>query len=411
MKRIGLLFCVIFASILSLHAEVDLISIRDNAIQAFNEGHYTEAFTLFKSIENDARRDAIDQRFSTKQSGERGYGSNNPEELLKDIYKWYFKLAKQGLAEAQYEAGEYYETAARVTKNQDEATKYEDEAIKWYLKAAEQNNIESMFKLSTLYGKSNINQQIFWLRKAANLGDPNAQYELGELYRQGRTNLSVDYEESMFWYRKAAEHKFPDAYEAIGLMYEKGYGVAQDYKEACAWYQKSADLGSQIAQSRVNKLKPHIHADGILEGINAYHAGQYDKALNVFYKNIEDSEAQCYLGQMSYYGHGVPQSYENSAKWYLKSAEQGCCNAQLNIGLMYYQGNGVSRDLQKAFHWFCKASSQGDSTAQYCCGYMCKEGEGTEKNMRQAIFFFKSAARNGNEDAQKELDDILGTSR
>ena len=53
-----------------------------------------------------------------------------------------------------------------------------------------------------------------WYRKAADLGDSNAQYSLGVLYAQGR-GVSMDEALALDWYRKAAEQGNARAIEAL----------------------------------------------------------------------------------------------------------------------------------------------------------------------------------------------------
>ncbi len=88
-------------------------------------------------------------------------------------------------------------------------------------------------------------------------------------------------------------------------------------------------------------------------GIDAEHGGaeaQYDRARQ--YAN----------------GEGVPQSYEEAVKWYLKAAEQNHALAEFNLGILYASGHGVTRDDPAAQKWFGKSASHGDAGAQHQLG-------------------------------------------
>ena len=105
-------------------------------------------------------------------------------------------LAKQGLAEAQYNLGTMYDGGRGVP--QDYA-----EAMKWYRRAAEQ-------------------------------GEAVAQRGIGKMYRFGQ-GVPQDYGEAVKWYRRAAEQGEAVAQSILGAMYADGSGVPQDYVLAHMW--------------------------------------------------------------------------------------------------------------------------------------------------------------------------------
>ncbi len=77
------------------------------------------------------------------------------------------------------------------------------------------------------------------IRKAAEQGLTDAQYNLGVMYDKGK-GVTRNYAQAVAWYRKAAEQGIDRAQYNLGLMYYKGKGVTQDYKEAEAWYEERA---------------------------------------------------------------------------------------------------------------------------------------------------------------------------
>ncbi|KAG0227820.1 hypothetical protein BGW42_002701 [Actinomortierella wolfii] len=83
--------------------------------------------------------------------------------------------------------------------------------------------------LSTLLGLSEKNENgrgvekndmeiVEWYTKAANDGDPNAQYNFGLMYRKGREVEQSD-AKAIEWYTKAANQGNADAQYNLGLMY------------------------------------------------------------------------------------------------------------------------------------------------------------------------------------------------
>ena len=104
-------------------------------------------------------------------------------------------------------------------------------------------------------------------------------------------------------------------------------------------------------------------ADSFDDGFQAYEAGDYKKALEIFKPLAEqgDTHAQFALGDMYGFGEGVPQDYAKAVKWYRQAAEQGHLKAQLNLGSMYGLGQGVPQDYIEAHKWYNLAASRSSS--------------------------------------------------
>lgn len=85
------------------------------------------------------------------------------------------------------------------------------------------------------------------------------------------------------------------------------------------------------------------------------------KLLVALYLKAEagDAEAQFNLGVIYDSGDGVPQDYQEAAKWFSMAAEQGLAVAQHNLALMYARGEGVPLDYVLAYKWCNLAASQG----------------------------------------------------
>lgn len=114
-------------------------------------------------------------------------------------------------------------------------------AIKWYLKAAKQGNVDAQYSLGTCYKEGcgviqDYIESVKWYGIAAKQGHVAAQYNLGVCYNFG-LGVTKDYAEAVKWYYKAAERGNDFAQYNLGLCYEKGNGVTQDYKLAKEWYQ------------------------------------------------------------------------------------------------------------------------------------------------------------------------------
>jgi TPR repeat protein len=82
----------------------------------------------------------------------------------------------------------------------------------------------------------------------AEQGDADAQYNLGQMHRQGR-GVPQDYKTAVKWFRLAAEQGYASAQYNLGTMYGNGTGVLQDYVRAHMWFNISASSGNKIASN------------------------------------------------------------------------------------------------------------------------------------------------------------------
>lgn len=62
--------------------------------------------------------------------------------------------------------------------------------------------------------------------------------------------------------------------------------------------------------------------------------------------------AQYNLGQIYYYGDGVPQDFALAMKWLKRAGEQGDKASQILVGSMYQRGDGISPNPEEAHRWF-----------------------------------------------------------
>ncbi len=91
------------------------------------------------------------------------------------------------------------------------------------------------------------------LCKAAEQGDIDAQYELGNCYYNGN-GVSEDKAEAVKWYYKAANRGYARAQYSLGNCYYNGYGVDKDEVEAIKWYRKAAEQGDFWAKYMLESL-------------------------------------------------------------------------------------------------------------------------------------------------------------
>jgi TPR repeat protein len=92
-----------------------------------------------------------------------------------------------------------------------------------------------------------------WL-PLAELGDAEAQYNLGVMYDEG-AGMEQDLAAAAGWYRKAAEQGFMDAQTNLGIMYYHGQGVGRDHAEAARWFRQAASQGDSEAAAYLERIE------------------------------------------------------------------------------------------------------------------------------------------------------------
>lgn len=155
-----------------------------------------------------------------------------PLDKQKSAY-WYQKSAEKGYAPAEY----------RVCQMHANQNPLEDERCMW--RAAENGVPEAQFWLGVAFeqhlwfGVTDDQEALKWFRKAAERGNPDAEATLGLRYELGE-GIEQDYAQAAYWFRRAAEH-VPNLGGAgqgrnnLGNLYAEGHGVPKDYVQAYMW--------------------------------------------------------------------------------------------------------------------------------------------------------------------------------
>lgn len=250
------------------------------------------------------------------------------------------ELAEKGYAEAQTVLGICYRWGMGVNEDY-------KEAVKWWLKAAEQRNFNAYSELGLEpdLGQKSSNRAFKMIQKAVNQDDLEAIYRLGNCYRNGDDGFTQDYPKAVYWYQLAADRGHADAQFFLAGCYFQGNGVSKDVAKALSLWQSAANKGHHGA-----KLILHIC---MIQGFSKYREAAEQG----------DAEAQAVLGYCYQSGEVVDIDHQQAFYWYMKSAEQGFAEGQYGVGRCYYLGLGVPKDLSKAVYWFEKAAAQGSEDA------------------------------------------------
>jgi len=138
-------------------------------------------------------------------------------------------------------------------------------------------------------------------------------------------------------------------------------------------------------------------AGGFEDGLAAYRAGDYQKAVGLWKQSAEQGNvrAQYFLGVMYKTGKGVPKDDFKAVHWYTKAAKQGDVRAQSVVAVRYATGKGVPQDDARAVYCYTKAAKQGNRHAQYQLGYRYSRGKGIPEDVVHGYAWLSIAAAQG----------------
>jgi len=113
-------------------------------------------------------------------------------------------------------------------------------------------------------GAKNNQEAVKWFRRAADQGYAEAQYNLGRMYAYGQGG-SRDYQEAVRWYRLAADQGEAAAQYNLGYMYYLGQGVPRNYVRAYMWASLAAAQGDVDAAKGLETLEKEMTPAEIAE--------------------------------------------------------------------------------------------------------------------------------------------------
>lgn len=300
-------------------------------------------------------------------------------------------MASMGNAEAEIDLGNCYEVGRGVEQS-------DEEAAKWYLKAAKQGNAVAQGKIGACYydGKGvrlSYTEAVKWWRKAVAQGNALAQLGLGRCYAQGNGVEQSD-EDAKKWYLNAAEQGYPAAQVELGEYYEE----KQSHEDAATWYLKAAELGEAGAQ--VHLASCFETGRGVreshIEAVKWYRQAAmqgHAEAVDWFRKAAGkgDAEAKRVLGICYLEEHGVEKSEQEAVKLFQEAAKLGDAEAMNRLGACYEKGVGVERSYAKSVSWYRRAAGQGCVAAMYRLGVCYERGLGVERSYDEAKKWYSKA--------------------
>lgn len=101
------------------------------------------------------------------------------------------------------------------------------------------------------------------LRKRADQGDAEAEWQLGARYHNG-DGVSKDDAQAMQWFERAAENGNVMAQATLGAYYWAGRGVPQDLSKAYFWSTLAYAQGDETSKARLEGLNTQMTRDQVM---------------------------------------------------------------------------------------------------------------------------------------------------
>jgi TPR repeat protein len=263
----------------------------------------------------------------------------------------------------------------------------------------------------------------------ADLGSAAAAYKKGE------------FASAFQQFKELAELGQPEAQFDLAIMYARGEGITISNTYAHAW----ASLASTNGESRATALRERLESeltptslrDSVMRSIylparlngqpiatpvSVFYNFKMDVSIDQ-YGNLEqrvkatlkeaeagDPAAQMLYGMMVAGLPQLKQTYDKALPWFLKAAQAGARYAQYQIGTGLLTGHGCQCDASKGEIWLEKAAQADEPDAQVSLAEYLLKGNPDQESIGGALVWLERAAKQGNSPAKLRLSAILAAS-
>jgi TPR repeat protein len=298
---------------------------------------------------------------------------------------WYRRAADLGSPDAQFALGRYFCAGTGGARDF-------FQGVSWYLKAGEQGDLRALMTVGQLcVGGPLEHLAVECFKKAAAMGDAEAQFLIGQHLAAGK-GAAQDLSEAVEWWHRAALQGYAQAQCALAGACLRGKGTPTDFQQAFGWFQKAAEQGDVKAQWNLGAMYAS-GGEGVAQDMRQAFAWCHSAA------DLDFVPAQATLGVL----FARIKDPVQAVFWWEKAAQQGDPEAQYNLANMYSKGQGVERDGRLAFQWFARAAAQGVASAQSKLGLLYAVGDGVTVDPIEAHKWFLLAANAGDAVARANL--------
>lgn len=233
-----------------------------------------------------------------------------------------------------------------------------------------------------------------YLQQSANMGNSEAYYRLGYVYRNGVAGVPANLAKSKEYFQVLADNDNSDGQFELAYIYENGLGVEFDSTLMIHYYLLSSQNGNSEAMCY---LGDYFRAGKYVGGVNCEYASE------LFRQSAElgNSGGYFYMGRSYLEGCGVVKDTMLAMPWLWKAAAMNEGGAMEHLAEVYNYGSMSNGD--SAFYYYMNAAQHGSGKSGLLLGnyYMAHE------NYKSAVDYYYLGATNRNSDAIIKLADCM----
>jgi TPR repeat protein len=242
----------------------------------------------------------------------------------------------------------------------------------------------------------------------AKAGDPDAQFNAGNVYHGGLLGQARNLREAQRWYERAAHSGHVDSMTNLALLFLQDLpreGGTKDVVRGREWFERAAAQGDIDAMFQLGRL--HLREEEILD---------QDIAMCWLEKAADDGHDDALLEfALQILGRGTDQDAKEAARLLAQGADRGHAPSRTMLGVVQMNGEGVPQDEAAGFGCFVEAADQGDARAMYEAAQCLRRGRGTEQDLDRAFELYCKAGEQDHAlslfSAALMLEDGLGFER
>ena len=268
------------------------------------KGDYENAAKYFRKAAEDGHADA-----------QYGLGTfyligNGVAQNTEEAWRWFSKAAGQGHAEAKEELDwikklkEHTKEGIQQVEDPEEQDEVED---------PEEQDALGMAYLNGEGVEQDDEEAVKWFRKAAEQGYPIAEFHLGMRYYDGR-GVEKNLTDAFKWISEALEQGIESskAQSILGQAYFFGEGTAQNFTEAVKWLRKASYIITSEEEEAIN-----------IESLK------------------KDGDAQFYMGWCYLTGNGVTKNIKNASHMFIAAASRNENHSLRVLKSIRQEGNSL----------------------------------------------------------------------
>lgn len=321
-------------------------------------------------------------------------------------WKWLRKAAEQGHVNAQYALGFYYFLCSGREAQEEQILSIINHYFFSQNKGTYADPVPYIaYNLGSSINFSDRNDTLVfvWLEKAANQNHVEANFWLGQCYRDGigtRQNEQMAFNCLKF----AVEHGRVESQYDLAICYLEGKGVQQNVKLGMHLCEMAAENGNSQAQYL---LARHYLGDNENK--------DYDLGISLLQKAAVQGMNDAQILLFDYYKKGIAVEKIDVRSLCQDLARKNHAESQYWLARYYFSG-GVLKELgelewrileqnpeywrnfylnkgfEEAFDWAKKAAINGTSEANLLLGFMSLYGIGVTQDYEASVAYFKQAA-------------------